>query len=159
MHVRSDVERKRLAGLTEHGQSHSEVGQGLYSQQCSARVYAHLARCADDALAGGYSVIVDATFSRRGDRERFRRLAVDRGVDLRVIHCQAPKEVLEARIAARQRAQADASEADLAVLAWQESDREPVTADEGLTLIDADTTRATVVADVAKMCVKRLALG
>jgi predicted kinase len=129
--------------------------QGLYSGQSSAHVYAHLARCADDALAGGYTVIVDATFSRREDRERFRKLAIERGVELRVLHCHVPTDVLEARIAQRQRAQADASEADLAVLAWQESHREPVTADEGLTLIDADTTRAAVVAEVAKMCVKR----
>jgi len=155
VHVRSDVERKRLAGLAERGHSHSGMEQGLYSGQSSAHVYAHLARCADDVLAGGHTVIVDATFSRREDRERFRKLAIERGVELRVLHCHVPTDVLEARIAQRQRAQADASEADLAVLAWQESHREPVTADEGLTLIDADTTRAAVIADVAKMCVKR----
>jgi aminoglycoside phosphotransferase family enzyme/predicted kinase len=150
VHLRSDIERKRMAGLAEHERSDSAVEQGLYSQQSSARVYEHLARCADDALAGGYSVIVDATFSRRGDRERFRKLAVERGVELRVIRCHAPKEVLAARIAERQRAQADASEADLAVLAWQQSHREPVTADEGLTAIDADTTLATVVEEVCE---------
>jgi predicted kinase len=139
-----------LAGLAERERSHSEMEQGLYSQESSARVYERLARCADDALAGGYSVIVDATFNRRADRERFRKLAIERGVDFRLIHCHAPKEVLEARIVERQRARADASEADLAVLAWQELHCEPIAADEGLRVIDADTTRACVVSDVCE---------
>ena len=148
VHVRSDVERKRLAGLAEHERSHSAVEQGLYSRESTARVYEHLAQCADDALAGGYIVIVDATFHRREDRARFQRIAAERGVDLRLIHCHAPKDLLEVRIAERGRTQADASEADLSVLEWQASHLEPIVAEEDLRVIDADTTRTTVVSDV-----------
>jgi predicted kinase len=148
VHIRSDVERKRLAGLAENERSHSGLEQGLYSQESRLRVYEHLLRCADDALAGAYSVIVDATFSRRDDRERFRKLAAERAVDLRVLHCHAPQECLESRLVERQRVSSDASEADWAVLKWQQAHREPITASEQLTVIHADTTRETIVSDV-----------
>jgi predicted kinase len=148
VHVRSDVERKRLAGLAEFENSHSATSQGLYSRESGARVYERLAQCAEAALAGGYPVIVDATFNRREDRKRFHKLAIEQGVELRVIHCHAPRNALEARIADRRRARADASEADIAVLDWQESHREPITRDEGLTVIDADTTRANIANEV-----------
>jgi predicted kinase len=150
VHVRSDVERKRLAGLDEQQHSNSALQQGLYSQESGTRVYEHLARCAEDALAGGYPVIVDATFGRRVDRDRFRNLAREQGVELRVLHCHAPRAVLEARIAERREARTDASEADLAVLAWQEAHREPITADEGALVVDADTTRPNVVAEICE---------
>lgn len=146
--VRSDIERKRMAGLAELERSGSAVARALYSPETTARVYAHLAQCAADALAGGYTVIVDATFNRRADRERFRRLANELGVEVRLVHCQAPSEVLEDRVAERQRECTDASEANSAVLAWQQANREPITTDEGIAVIEADTTGAAVVAEV-----------
>jgi uncharacterized protein len=148
LHIRSDVERKRLAGLAAGAHSDSDLDQGLYSQEWNKRLYEHLVSCADHALAGGYSVIVDATFSRREDRARFRLMADERGIDLCMLRCQAPKQVREARVIERQRSQADASEADLAVLARQESQFEPITDGEGLFVIDADTTHADVVTGV-----------
>ena len=148
VHVRSDVERKRLAGLAERERSHSAVEQGLYAREVSAHVYERLAQCADDALAGGYTVIVDATLQRRADRLRFRELAAQRGAQLRLIHCSAAHDVLRARIALRAGSGTDASEADPSVLQWQETHFEPVGAEEGIAVIDADTTRAEIVAEV-----------
>ena len=148
VHLRSDVERKREAGLAERERSGSSLGQGVYSRAASARVYERLAQYADDALAGGYTVIVDATFHRHDDRVRFRDWAAQRGVDLRLIHCHALRNVLEARIAERDRSGADASEADLSVLQWQEKHFEPIEADEGLAVIDVDTTRSGAVSEI-----------
>jgi aminoglycoside phosphotransferase family enzyme/predicted kinase len=147
IHVRSDLERKRLAGLPETADSHSAVGGGLYSSESSDQVYEHLARCAEAALAGGLSVLVDATFARRAERNRFAALAQRRDCDLVVVHCDAPLPVLQARIARRQCAR-DASEANLDVLAWQRAHAEPIAADEGLRVVEADTTGAAVVSDV-----------
>jgi hypothetical protein len=39
IHIRSDVERKRLAGLAEGSRSGAPVGEGLYSRDFSKRVY------------------------------------------------------------------------------------------------------------------------
>jgi predicted kinase len=148
VHLRSDVERKRLAGMAEQQKSGADIGQGIYSRAANERVVEHLLGCADDVLDGGFAVIVDATFGRRSDRGRFRQLAARHGVELRLIHCHAPGAVLESRIRGRQQAGLDASEADLAVLAWQQAHREAITVDEEMKVIDIDTTEGDLVSKI-----------
>jgi uncharacterized protein len=142
VHLRSDVERKRLAGLAEHSRSGAAVGKGLYSRELSRQVYQHLARVAEDVLAGGYAAIVDATFSRREERGVFRELARRLGVAACLIHCRAPHEVLMSRIVERYAQAADASEADVAVLDWQKEHWEPIGTDEQWAVIAVETAHA-----------------
>jgi aminoglycoside phosphotransferase family enzyme/predicted kinase len=137
VHIRSDIERKRLAGLAAMDRSNSPVAEGLYSREASQSVYSRLAECAADALRGGYTTIVDATFGRAEERSRFRHLAAPLGLRSCVVYCHAPRQVLEARIIQRQRRQRDASEADLAVLAWQEGHFEAPEPVEGLAVLEA----------------------
>jgi aminoglycoside phosphotransferase family enzyme/predicted kinase len=139
VHLRSDVERKRLAGLAEHAHSGSAVGQGLYSRDSTARVYDHLASAAEDVLSGGYVAIVDATFGRREDRRAFQQLAQRMGVRACLIHCRASREVLVTRVVERDRTGNDASDADVSVLDWQKEHWEPVAPDEQWRVIPADT--------------------
>ncbi|HEY8510265.1 MAG TPA: AAA family ATPase [Steroidobacteraceae bacterium] len=150
IHLRSDVERKRLAGIAEQARSGSGLQEGLYARSVSAQVYERLAQCARDALAGGFNVIVDATFQRRDDRARFRELAAEAGIPVRVIHCRAPAHVLEQRIIERARKGKDASEADLSVLQWQREHFEAFDMGENIPAIDADTTDPDVLAKVLK---------
>lgn len=145
IHLRSDVERKRLAGRDEASRSGSAIAQGVYSQRASTRVYAHLEVCAEQVLAGGYTVLVDATFMRRADRKRFRSLAARLTVELRLIHCHAPMDVLRARVSRRHAGGNDASEADLSVLQWQAQHAEPVLAREGINLVEVNTQPDTLV--------------
>jgi predicted kinase len=139
VHLRSDIERKRLAGVDDRARTGSALGEGMYSKDFTARVYASLAAAVDDILSGGYTAIVDATFSRREDRDAFRKLATRLGVPARLIHCHASREVLRSRIAERDREGRDASEADVAVLEWQRLHCEPVAAEEGWTVIPVNT--------------------
>ncbi len=125
LHLRSDVERKRRAGLQPLADSNSELAAGLYSREMSERVYDDLAQAARDGLAGGYNVIVDATFLRRDERAKFAELGVACASSTHFVCCQAPLSVLRARILARSRAGLDPSEADLAVLDWQRGHIEP----------------------------------
>jgi aminoglycoside phosphotransferase family enzyme/predicted kinase len=148
IHVRSDVERKRLAGLAAHDSSQSGVGQGLYAPDANERTYERLARCASDILRGGFPALVDATFQRRADRTLFSRLAADLGLRVILIRCHAPDEVLRSRILDRARQAKDASEANLAVLDRQQARYEPVDPSEELELVEADTTRETIVEEV-----------
>lgn len=145
VHIRSDVERKRHAGLRELAQSHSRLGQDLYSAEATANLYGDLARAADDVLSGGISAIVDATFLERAQRARFVELAASCGAPLHLILCEAPEPVLRARITERSRAGRDSSEADLGVLAWQSARAEPPTADERIEVIRVDTVRGDAI--------------
>jgi predicted kinase len=148
IHVRSDIERRRIAGLTVRQRSGSALGEGLYREAMSVATYARLRECAADALAGGLPVIVDATFQRREQRARLAALAAEHAAALQVVYCHAPSAVLEARVAVRAQAGTDASEADRAVLALQEARFEPLSAAENLRVVDADTTAADIVSRV-----------
>jgi len=120
VHLRSDIERKRFAGLPSSARTRSQVARGLYAPEMIRAVYDRLAECAADTLAGGYTTIVDATFGASADRVRFRELADRLGVSTVIVNCRAPRQVLEARIRERARRSHDPSEADARVLRWQE---------------------------------------
>ena len=153
--LRSDVERKRLAGLAAAERSGSPVGGGIYAAEGSARTYDRLAALARELLRSGRSVIVDAAFLERAQRARFRTIARAGGFRFRMLVCTAPVEVLRARIAARAAAGRDASEADFAVLEHQlahvESPGEDERADELVIETDRppESVRASIQAIVA----------
>ena len=139
--VRSDVERKRLAGMDALGRSRSGVGAGLYDRDATQATYSRLETLARAAVENGYRAIVDAAFLQRGPRDRLRALAEELHVPFRIVSLDAPDGVLRSRVAARAAAGSDPSEADAAVLEHQIRTQEPLAADE-LTRADRiDTER------------------
>jgi len=137
--VRSDVERKRLEGMSASEQSHSGIGQGLYDPSHTERTYERLAECAESILRAGLPAIVDATFLAAEQRLRFFNLAQSLNVPFRILDCQAPEDVLRQRICQRARQGRDASEADTAVLDRQLSSADPLSAWERQYLVELDT--------------------
>lgn len=128
--VRADVERKRLAGLAAHQPSGSSPCTGLYTAAMNEATQARLLAAAGDVVEAGFTVIVDATFIRRGARDEARRCVARLGVPFVVLRFEAPAEVLRERVRARLARGDDASEADEAVLAAQQLALEPLQADE-----------------------------
>jgi aminoglycoside phosphotransferase family enzyme/predicted kinase len=139
VHLRSDIERKRLAGFAPRVSSQSSLGGGLYSAEQSARVYERLQACAFASLTGGFNTIVDATFNLRAERQRFRELADRAGMKLMFLRCHAPVEILRSRIRHRAARGDDASEATLDVLDWQLARAEAVNPQERLEVLQIDT--------------------
>jgi uncharacterized protein len=128
--IRTDVERKRLHGLMAQARSGSALNAGLYSAAETERTYARLAELARAVVTGGYPVVVDGTFLRRRDRDRFRRLADELDVPFAIADFVAPADTLRARVRRRRETAADASEADIRVLEHQLQSAEPLTASE-----------------------------
>ncbi|MDZ7594863.1 MAG: AAA family ATPase [Thiobacillus sp.] len=128
--LRSDVERKRLAGLDALARSGSGVGENLYAADATQNTYDHLARLAGQLLDAGWPVIVDATFTARWQRDLLRNVARTRQVEFRILDFPVPLATLRERIVQRARSGSDASEADLAVLQHQLDTEEPLAADE-----------------------------
>jgi len=128
--LRADVQRKRLFGLDPLGHSGAGLGSGIYSPQAHSQTYTHLRRQAGQLLRAGWSVMVDATFLMRADRDMFRALAAELGAGFAILAPQATPEQLRERILARQAGAQDASEATLAVLAQQLRVLEPLADDE-----------------------------
>ena len=154
--IRSDVERKRLAGLHAEAASHSPVGGGLYSADRSAATYERLAMLARTVLQAGHTVIVDAAFLRRRDRVRLAEVAASLHVRWIVLDIDVPERVLRQRVAARAAAGGDPSEATLDVLIAQLGMREPLTAQERRHALKIDARDALTPADRARIAHKLL---
>jgi hypothetical protein len=153
--LRSDVERKRLHGLAPLAESGSGVNDGIYTPAANAATYRHLGALARGVLAAGYSVVVDATFLKRTEREIFRAIAEQADVRFVILNFLAPLEVLRARIAERKARADDVSEADLAVLQHQVAARESLTPAEMTAAFAVDGTR-TVSREMWSPLIERL---
>ena len=125
--LRSDVERKRLHGVSPLATSGSGLNEGLYRPQAHEETYASLRTRARMLLHDGWTVVVDAAFLRAGERQAFAELARSEGCPFHVLACEAPPDELRRRIRARQAGGRDASEATLAVLEQQFGWLEPLT--------------------------------
>jgi len=152
--LRSDVERKRLHGLAKLERSASALDALLYTPRASERTYTHLAGLAREVLATGYPVIVDAAFLKRSQRECFAELARGAGARFLIVACSASPAALRARVARRERAADDASEAGLEVLAQQFSTQEPLAADETGNALTLDAERSTGPAEAAAVALR-----
>jgi len=117
--IRSDVERRRIAGVGEQEDSGSDVGTGIYEPRMSDRVYERLVALASGVLESGHYVILDAAFLERRHREAATVMAQRAGVPAVIVDVTAPEIVLRERITRRALAESDASEADVAVLEHQ----------------------------------------
>lgn len=126
--LRSDVERKRLAGLD--ALARGGAGEGLYSAQTGQRTYRQLASLAGTLLKTGWPVIVDAACLQRWQRDLFHDLARYQGAEFRILDVQVEAVVLRERIAQRTAQAKDASDADLRVLQHQLETAQPLAADE-----------------------------
>ncbi len=116
IHLRSDVERKRLHELDPLADSLSETNTGIYTPSASKKTYQYLLGLASIALKAGYPVIIDAAFLERKQRKHFQQLAIEAACPYLIIHCEASRDMLEARIIARAHRGDDPSEATIAVL-------------------------------------------
>src|SRR5262249_5282580 len=107
VHIRSDVERKRLFGIVPT----EKLGEIAYAPEVSDEVYAICRKRALMALAGGQAVIVDAVHARQEEREAaaLLTLAAKAGVPFTGLWLDAPPEVMRKRVAARTRDVSDAA--------------------------------------------------
>jgi aminoglycoside phosphotransferase family enzyme/predicted kinase len=128
--LRSDVERKRLHGLSALERGDAHVAPELYEPAATGATYDRLGVLARDILDAGWTVIIDATFLRRSQREPFRALAAHLGIPFAIVAFEAKEATLRERIVQRRAGRGDASDADLAVLAHQIAEREPLSLDE-----------------------------
>lgn len=137
-HLRSDIERKRLFGIPPLGSSRPS-GIDIYTREASERTYQVLLAATQAALSGGWSVIVDATFLRKRQRQPFIELAARLGCRCAVLSLLAPSETLRERISARLISGADPSEANIEVLEEQLRSVQTPDENEKALIIEIDT--------------------
>jgi len=148
IHIRSDVERKRLHALTVPTSTAAAVEDGIYTPDKSRQTYQWLEYMARQVLEAGYPVIIDAAFLRVTDRQRMHGIAADCNVPFVVLNISASYQALEARIIARSREGSDPSDADVNVLKWQFSNHEPLRKKEMQHAITIDTNAGIDIDDL-----------
>jgi predicted kinase len=104
LHVRSDVERKVLAGVAETERLPPES----YGREASFAVYAACLDRAERALRAGHCVVFDAVFARPDERRVAADVARVARAHFAGIWLEAPSEVLKSRVSTRR---GDASDA------------------------------------------------
>ncbi|MEY2984334.1 MAG: hypothetical protein RLZZ568_951, partial [Cyanobacteriota bacterium] len=133
--IRSDAVRKQLGGvdLNQTG------NQRLYTPAMTQWVYQTLFNLGQLVSDAGFTVILDAKFDRLDWRSPFVKLATEQGLNLHILHCQAPLDVLKQRLANRHE---DISDATAALLPTQQATWQDFSAAETPFVIEVDTQKA-----------------
>jgi aminoglycoside phosphotransferase family enzyme/predicted kinase len=147
--IRSDVERKRLFGLTALQSSAERPELDLYGAPATGATYARLLEAAQASLDGGWQTIVDAAFLKRGERAAFAALAAAAQAPFSILDCRGSLPLLRRRIEARRLRGGDASEADVAVLYRLAAALEPLDAAEIGQAIAVDAEQAIAPDELA----------
>ncbi len=147
--VRSDVERKRLFGLSALQSSRGRVPGGIYDEATTQRSYQRLREIAQVTLAAGWPVVVDAAFLLRSERVGFAALANRLLIPFIIFDCQGDLPLLRQRIVQRQATGADPSEADVATLEHLIVAAEPLDAAERAVALVVDAAVPVTPATLA----------
>jgi aminoglycoside phosphotransferase family enzyme/predicted kinase len=152
----SDVVRKALSGKA--GRRAVPLHADIYSPAFTERTYAKMAREAEKQIVLGNGAIVDATFGRRAQRDKFVQLAAKRHVPLLIIHCTVDEATTESRLRLRAAQGTDVSDGRWEVYIAQKATHEPLhelSADQVLAL-DTDAPIEQLVDECEKFLRARL---
>lgn len=109
--IASDRVRKAMAGISATTRTAAKSDEGIYRPDQTERVYQGLLERAVPILEGGRTAILDASFSKRAQRDAARAWAAERGIPIRLIEVRCDPIVAEARLRERERIGLDPSDA------------------------------------------------
>jgi uncharacterized protein len=138
VHLRSDIERKRLLDVHEF----ERLPEAAYRSEITERTYQHLRDLAAAALDSGQSVIVDAVHLRPEERAAIQQAARRSKAHFTGLWLEAPIDRLMERVSKRKM---DASDATAAIVSAQA--KQPAGAVDWLR-IDASAPIDTIASDV-----------
>ncbi len=103
--IRSDATRKHIAKIPLH----EKGNQSIYTPSMNQKTYDYLLNLGISLTKAGYWVILDAKYDRRKLRIDAIEAAKKHQIPLKIIHCQAPLEILEKRLESRKHDISDAT--------------------------------------------------
>jgi uncharacterized protein len=109
--LRSDEVRKELVGVDATHRLEERFGAGAYDDATTEATYGVLVQRARALVERGESVVVDASWTAAGPRQRLRAMADETATELVELVCEVEPAVAAARITHRLGAAADASDA------------------------------------------------
>jgi hypothetical protein len=112
IHLKSDAIRKQLAGIPVEQRGDDSI----YSAEMTAQTYERLTDLGLRLAKQGYTVVLDAKYDRVALRESLLTKAQSIGIPVTIVHCDAPMDIRQERVAART---GDIADATVDVLAQQ----------------------------------------
>jgi aminoglycoside phosphotransferase family enzyme/predicted kinase len=94
----SDRVRKELAGIDPTASAAAEYQSGIYSPEWTEHTYAELLNRAERMLGLGESVVLDASWNEHSPRNAAAEIAARTHSDLIQLRCEAPFDLVSARI-------------------------------------------------------------
>jgi hypothetical protein len=147
--LRSDYLRKELAGNRAASGSKASFGQGIYSLDFTRRTYDLLLQRSRELLAeGDNTVVVDASFLYREERERFRQMGMEAKIPVILVIAECDRQTILARLDARQAAGKDPSDGRRELFDLQAAAVEPFTSQEDAIVID---TRQSIAYNIQSL--------
>ncbi len=128
--LRSDEIRKDLHGVRRSEHRFNMYREGIYDTNATERTYEALFSAAEQSLAQGRSVILDASFISYEHRRRARELACDAKSRFRLIECTAPEGVIRKRMKTRLTQKDEPSDARWELFDSQKAAFQPIRSDE-----------------------------
>jgi uncharacterized protein len=110
--IRSDAVRKQLAGIPVE----QKGDDSIYTAEMSTKTFDRMLNLGLLLAKQGQTVILDGRYDSVAARSNVIATATAAGLDLSIVHCDAPMAVLKERVAART---GDIADADVAVLSRQ----------------------------------------
>jgi aminoglycoside phosphotransferase family enzyme/predicted kinase len=101
--IDADRTRKFLAGVETSTAVLEAPWEGIYSKECTEKVYGELTRRARRVLASGRPVILDASFRSIQHRDAAQKLAKELGVPFAFVECRPSDDVCRERLRERDR--------------------------------------------------------
>ena len=147
IHIRSDIERKRLF---------KERNTEIYNEDATQMTYRRLGSICRHIISAGYNALVDATFLDSGKRQDFSSLAGELGVPCIILDFTAPRELLEKWLIQRAEKGNDVSDADISVLNQQISNQDPLTKFEKSISINIDTSQTIDIQALAIQILEKI---
>ena len=138
-HHNSDVVRKKLAGISPETPAREALGAGIYSPEFTRRTYDRLLALAEEDLARGRNVILDASYSKKEERDRVRALATRMRAGCRFLLCLCGEEEVARRLVARSLEPGAVSDGRMEIYQAQKKSFEPPDELDSSHLIRFDT--------------------
>lgn len=124
--IRTDVLRKEILDIRPEERRLEKFGEGIYSEEMSARTYGKAFEKAQSILAGGRSVIIDASFKRNDARLRAADVARETGSGFFAFQCECTSATVHERLDRRIKNSRDASDGRWELFEQQKRDYEKV---------------------------------
>jgi uncharacterized protein len=124
--IRTDILRKEILNIRPEERHLEKFGEGIYSEEMTARTYEKAFEMAKSILAGGHSVIIDASFKRNEARLRAAQIAEESGSGFFAFQCECTSSAVHERLDRRMKVSRDASDGRWELFELQKSDYEKV---------------------------------